>query len=147
MSNMRYVGYTAMLVTRTKAPVSETRPLVAPAYRLGRLNIPTRMKSGTYRKFEVMVQNVGAEAWPADGKLHPGIFVNLAYRWFDRNNQVIMEGDRAPFPEPIHPNDLVTIALVVKTPRLPGKYRLAIAPVQEGVCWFNSPDDITVEIY
>lgn len=145
--NMRYAGYAAMLVTRGAVPVTEALPLETPAYRLGTLNMPTRMKSGTTRKLNVLVQNTGIETWPADGTLRSGMFVNLAYRWFDQNNQMVLEGDRAPFPEPMRPNDLAKVSIVLKIPVLPGKYKLAIGPVQEGVRWFIGLDEREIEVY
>lgn len=145
--NMRYAGYAAMLVTRGAVPITEALPLETPAYRLGAVNVPARMKSGTTRKLDVLVQNTGTETWPADGILRPGMFVNLAYRWFDQNNQMVLEGDRAPFPEPMQPNDLAKVSIILKVPMLPGKYKLTIGPVQEGVSWFAGIDEKEIEVY
>jgi hypothetical protein len=145
--NMRYSGYAAMLVTREVISVNRALPLETPAYRLGALNIPARMKSGTTRKLNVLVQNTGTETWPADGTLRSCMFVHLAYRWFDQNNQMVLEGDRTPFPEPMRPNDMAMVAIILKTPELPGRYKLAIGPVQENVRWFSGPDQREVEAY
>lgn len=143
----RYVGYAAMLLTRAAVAVSDPHPLESPAYRLDDLDLPTRLRAGIAMRLDVMVRNTGMETWPADGALHPGMFVHLAYRWLDRNGQVILEGDRVPFPEPMRGNDVTQVALVLKTPALPGKYILAIGPVQEGVRWFAGVDEREVEIY
>lgn len=145
--NMRNAGYAAMLMTRSSELEISVHPLEAPAYRLESLKIPSHIQAGTRKKFDVMVQNTGNEVWPADGTLRPGNFVHLAYRWFDQDNQMVLEGDRSPFPEPIRPNDMVKISLTVKMPSHPGKYRLSIAPVQEGVVWFTASNDIEMDIY
>ena len=145
--SMRYTGYAAMLVTREPVLLTELKPVNTPTYRLGTLNMPVRMKSGTIRKLDVLVQNTGAETWPADGTLHTGMFVNLSYRWFDRNNQVVLEGDRAPFPEPMRSKDLAKVSISLKTPVQPGKYKLVISPVQEGGLWFISVDGREIEVY
>ena len=145
--NMRYAGYAAMLVSRKTAPPTEAWPLEAPAYRLGSFNLAVRMKSGSTRKLEVLVQNTGTETWPADGILRSGMFVNMAYRWFDYNNRIVLGGDRVPFPEPMRPNDLARVSIIIKTPVSPGKYKLAIGPVQEGVRWFAGSDETEIDVY
>lgn len=146
-NNMRYVGYSAMLLTRAAVPVTEVLPLERPAYRLGTLNLSARMKSGTTMALNVLVQNTGPETWPADGTLRPGMFVNLAYRWFDQNNKIVLEGDRAPFPEPMRLSDLAKVSIFLKVPVSPGKYKLVIGPVQEGVRWFTGLDEREIEVY
>lgn len=146
-TNMRYAGYTALQLTRRAVPVTEVLPLERPAYRLGALNLSARMKSGASMTLNVLVQNTGPETWPADGTLRPGMFVNLAYRWFDQNNKLVLEGDRAPFPEPMRPNDLAKISIFLKVPVPPGKYKLVIGPVQESVRWFAGQDEREIEVY
>jgi len=145
--SMRYAGYAAMLVIREVLPLAKILPLEAPAYRIGGVNAPIRMKSGEVREIRVTVQNTGEEVWPADGTLRAGMFVNLAYRWFDQNNQMVLEGDRTPFPEPMYPRDLAKIAFFLKVPKPPGKYKLVISPVQENVRWFVGGDEIEIEVY
>jgi hypothetical protein len=79
--------------------------------------------------------------------MHPGMFVNLACRWFDQNNQMVPEEGRTPFPEPMRPNDLAKVSIILKTPVLSGKYKLAIGPVQEGVRWFSGEGEREVDVY
>lgn len=145
--NMIYVGYAAMLVNRPIVPVAGSLPLEKPAYRLGSLNLPSHMKAGMSRIIDVLVQNTGPETWPADGTLRGEMLVNLAYRWFDQNNRLVLEGDRSPFPEPIHSKDYAKISIVLKVPALPGTYRLSISPVQEGVRWFTGGDEREIEVF
>lgn len=147
LDHRRYVGYAAILVTRAAMAVPDPHPLESPTYRLGDLNLPTRLRAGTAVRLDVTVRNTGTETWPADGALHPGMFVHLAYRWLDGNGVVILEGDRVPFPEPMRSNDVTRVALVLKTPALPGRYVLAIGPVQEGVRWFAGVDEREIEVY
>lgn len=138
--SMPFTGYAAMLVTRGKVPVTEAIPLETPSYRIVDLNLLSRMKSGKTVKLDVLVQNTGTETWPADGTLRSGMFVHLAYRWFYKDNQMALEGGRAPFPEPMRPNDQSKVSILLKTPTQAGKYTLVISPVQEGVRWFD-PDN------
>jgi hypothetical protein len=148
LSNLRYVGYSAMLVIRDPAELRLTE-IKNPNFILIDFDIPKRMRSGMALVLIVTVQNLGNEIWPANGKLQNNKFVNLSYRWFDSNNLVIKEGNRVPFPEPIQPKDIVKIPLSVKMPRELGKYKLVISPVQEGIAWFPFKEihEKWVEIY
>ena len=143
--SMRYTGYAAMVVTRLAAP-TQLIPLQAPSYRIGPLELPSRMQAGTTWKLDVLIENTGAEIWPANGTLGPGMLVHLAYRWFDESNQVALEGNRAALPEPMHPNDIAEVSMLLKIPMQPGKYKLVISPVQEGVRWFSADDGAAKEI-
>ena len=145
--NMRYTGYAAMERTRDQVSVTEAMPLGSTAYRLGPLNLQVSMKSATTRKVEVWVQNTGTETWPADGTLHSGMYVNLSYRWYDQNNQLVLEGHRSPFPEPMRPKDQAIVSISLKTPVVPGKYKLVIGPVQEGVQWFAGFSEREIDVY
>jgi hypothetical protein len=145
--NMRYTGYAVMERTRGQVSVTEAKPLVSPAYRLDALNLQVSMKSSTTRKLDVLVQNTGTETWPADGSLHSGMLVHMAYRWFDQNNQLVLEGERSPFPEPMRPKDQAIVSINLKTPVVPGKYKLVIGPVQEGVQWFAGFSEREIDVY
>ena len=137
----RYTGYAAMLVTRLAAPI-QLAQLNSPSYRVGPLSLPSRMRAGMTQKRDVLIENTGKETWPANGTFSPGVFVHLAYVWINGNGQVALEGDRATFPEPMQPNDKAKVSILLKTPTHPGKYKLVISPVQEGVRWFY-PDNGT----
>jgi hypothetical protein len=140
--NMQYIGYVALLAKRHIAPIV-LAPLKSPAFHLSPANLDSRMKAGKLHKVNISVSNTGTETWPASGAIRPGPYVHLAYRWFSESGQMVLEGERFPFPEPIQPNDETNVSLYVKTPKKPGRYKLAISPVQEGVRWFS---DIGQEI-
>lgn len=42
------------------------------------------------------------------------MFVHVSYRWFDVNNQVVLEGDRVPIPEPMLPNDVTKVTIFLQ---------------------------------
>lgn len=105
------------------------------------------MSASTAYLKKVLIENTGTEPWPANGHLQGAGYVNLAYRWFDDNGRMALEGDRVPFPEPLKPGDKIRIALRTKTPATSGQYRLLISPVQEGVQWFENDAGEAVEIY
>jgi hypothetical protein len=144
--NRRYCGYAAMMLTRPKInnPVTHLQSKV---YSIGPLRLPSRMRAGITRQCDVLIKNSGTELWPSNGTLDKGIFVHISYRWFDINNQVILEGDRVPIPEPMLPNDVTKVSMFLRTPERAGKYTLIISPVQEGVQWFPGIDGKEIEIY
>jgi hypothetical protein len=45
------------------------------------------------------------------------------------------------------PNDMTKVTIFLMTPEKPGKYKLFISPVQEGVQWFPGVDGREIEIY
>ncbi len=105
------------------------------------------MRAGITRQCDVLIKNSGTELWPSNGTLDKGMFVHISYRWFDINNQVILEGDRVPIPESMLPNDVTKVSMFLRTPERTGKYTLIISPIQEGVQWFPGIDGKEIEIY
>ena len=105
------------------------------------------MRAGVTSQFEVLIQNSGQEQWPSNGTLDPGMFVNISYRWFNADNQMILEGKGSPTPEAMSPHDIAKVTLLLATPNKAGKYRLVISPVQEGVQWFPGVESHEIEIY
>lgn len=81
----------------------------------------------------VAVRNTGGAAWP----IGPGGPFNLAYHWLDAQGRVVEpDGARTYLPRPLAPGESATLELYVETPVAPGRYRLAIEMVEEGVAWF-----------
>ena len=146
--SMRYTGYTAMLVTRQVAAIRLT-PVKSPSYGVGPLELPRRMRARSEQKINILIENTGTEIWPASGTLRPGSYVHVAYRWFDKNNRIVLEGRREPLPEPMQPNDWAKVSTILKTPKKRGNYKLVISPVQEGVRWFynDSTGGIEIEVF
>jgi len=133
----RYIGYRVQQVVREKKGNLILQPLKSTDYRLTRVNFPAKMKANNKYRVDVLIQNVGKEDWPANGSTSTEMAVNLSYRFFNDQNQMILEGSRVPFAEPIKPNDFTKLSIIINTPALPGKYELRIGPVQEGVLWFD----------
>lgn len=148
----RYDGYVAFLKTKELSLV-ETKlfPVTAPSYRLGPMQLSSRMKSNATVARDVLVVNSGDETWPVTGASKDEKQVYLSYVWVASNGKVIAEGNRAKFFEPIPKNGVAKVTLVIKAPALPGKYNLIISPLQEGVRWFYSDNEKNrgkeVEVY
>lgn len=145
-ANMRYSGYAALVLDR-QIVQSPAVPLQSPSYRIGPINLPSRMRCGITRQEEILIENTGKEVWPSNGTLSPGMFVNISYRWFNANNQMILEGNRTPLPEPLLLHDMAKVKVILTTPDKPGRYKLIIGPVQEGVLWFPENNAQVIEIY
>ncbi len=145
--NMRYSGYAALLLDRSAVLTTSLVPLQSTAYQTGPITLPSRMRVGTSRQVDVLIENTGKEVWPSNGTLSPGMFVNISYRWFNADNQMILDGDRSPIPEPMQPHDIAKVSIVLVTPKKTGKYKLLITPVQEGVQWFPGVKPYEIEIY
>ena len=144
--NMRYSGYAAFVLER-QIEQSPAAPLRSPTYQIGAINLPVRMRAGITRQEKILIENTGKEVWPSQGKLSPGMFVNISYRWFNTKNQMILEGNRTPLPEPIRPHDRAQVNLILTAPEKAGTYKLIIGPVQEGVLWFPENNAQEIEIY
>lgn len=83
------------------------------------------------------VRNRGTATLASTGA-HP---VRLSYRWFDAaGEETVLEGLRGDFARPLAPGDSATLTVGLLTPWDEGDYELRIAPVQEGVRWFDDLD-------
>jgi hypothetical protein len=83
------------------------------------------------------VRNAGTKTFPGLGK-RPA---RIASRWFDeRGEPVPGDGPRSALFPPLRPGRTRRVELRVDAPHAPGRYLLRIAPVQEGVRWFDDAD-------
>jgi hypothetical protein len=144
-AQQKYTGYALSAKIREPAPLN-LKPVASPSYRLGMMEL-SRIRRASTRKIDVVIMNTGAETWPANGTFQPGKYVNLSYRWFNNKDQVVLEGDRFLFHEPMQSNDQANIPIFLKAPNRPGEYKLIIGPVQEDVSWFPSQSGYKIEVY
>ena len=82
------------------------------------------------------VTNTGRLPW--DSQATPPML--LSYHWLqaDGDRFVTFEGDRTPFAEPVRPDTTVSMAVQVRAPQRPGRYRIEWDIVQEGRLWFST---------
>jgi FkbM family methyltransferase len=64
--------------------------------------------------------------------------VRLGCRWF-QGGRLAAEGHRVPFGA-LRPGASTRVALPVTAPERPGRYRLAVSPIQDGIAWFDDLD-------
>jgi hypothetical protein len=65
----------------------------------------------------------------------------LSYHWYHElgSASLIFEGKRTPLHSAILPYETATAFAVVQAPVKPGRYRLRVTFVQEGIRWFDEP--------
>jgi len=82
----------------------------------------------------LQLQNTSTNTW-AFMAINP---LFLSYHWYEINGKlVIFEGKRTPFLE-LLVGEVVDLVLQVHAPAAPGRYHLAVIPMQEGVSWFDT---------
>jgi hypothetical protein len=110
------------------------RSAIAPA---GALPSALRPKEAT--AIDVDVRNSGVRPWPATGAKP----VALSYHWYDDATRrlVIFDGVRTPLPRDIDPGVTVRLSTALVAPAQPGRYRLHLELVHEGITWFGEQGD------
>jgi hypothetical protein len=105
------------------------------------------LRAGAESTVEVTLRNAGTATWRA----HADRGVRLSYHWLDdRGNAIVWDGPRVDFGGPVAPGDEVEVALRVRAPQPPGRYRLAYDLVEELRFWFaevgSQPLELDVEV-
>ena len=105
------------------------------------------LRAGAEATVEVALRNAGSATWRTRGESG----VRLSYHWLDdRGNALVWDGPRVDFGEPVAPGDEVEVALSVRAPRPPARYRLAFDLVEEHRYWFaevgSAPLELDVDV-
>lgn len=96
----------------------------------------------------VVLTNLSGQVW--GGTLEAPLF--LSYQWFDATGKcVVADGLRSPLPlRQLLSKQSVHAEMSIKTPDLPGQYRLKLLPVQETRFWFHdrgfTPLELDVDV-
>ena len=95
---------------------------------------PVSMDTDTSITVPVTLRNTGIKTWMVTGKNA----VRLSYHWTDTTGkQYLWEGERTNLPNPVLPDQEVTLEAKVKSPPLPGDYKLQWDMVEELITWFS----------
>jgi hypothetical protein len=101
------------------------------------------LRAGAEATVEVLLRNAGTATWRARGDLG----VKLSYHWLDdRGNAIVWDGPRVDFGGPVAPGEEVEVALHVRAPHPPGRYRLAFDLVEELRFWFAEVGSAPLEL-
>jgi SAM-dependent methyltransferase len=104
------------------------------------LNLPP----GTKQTINVFVTNRSTTVWRQMGK---GYEINLGNHWLDAKGKKLVHDDaRSRLPDCVSPNEEVPVSLQVSVPEQPGRYRLQMDVVQEGLRWFADAGSRVAEI-
>lgn len=101
-----------------------------------------RLGVGERTTVPVLITNVGSRSWSSEGTAP----IRASNRWIDeRGVRAITDGPRTPFPTPLDPGESVELGLDLYVPVRPGRYRVEVDLVEEGVRWLGAATPIEVE--
>jgi hypothetical protein len=102
--------------------------------------------AGSLVRARVALENAGSAAWrsPAEDE-----GIKLSYHWLDeRGNPIVWDGARTPLE--LEPGTSAELAVELRAPIPPGRYRIAFDLVEEGRFWLaelgNTPLEREVEV-
>jgi O-Antigen ligase len=93
--------------------------------------MPLHLRAGELRTTPVRVANAGLKTWARDEAFH------LSYHWWDRERQVLADGERTRLPRDLTPGDSAVLHANVRAPAQPGQYLLVWDMVHEHTTWFS----------
>ena len=110
------------------------RSVIAPAGEL-----PAELAPGSQTVVDVDVRNSGVRPWPAGGPKPVG----LSYHWRDyaSSRMAVFDGVRTRLPHDIVPGETIRLGAIIGAPAEPGRYRLHLELVHEGITWFGEQGD------
>src|SRR5687768_2826600 len=101
------------------------------------------LRAGAEAPVEVVLRNAGTATWRSRGDLG----VKLSHHWLDdHGNAIVWDGPRVDFEGTVAPGDEVEVALAVRAPQPPGRYRLAFDLVEEQRFWFAEVGSYPLEL-
>ncbi len=131
-ANARFYNYLAE-PPPAPLPASALRPVFVET------DVPSSVRAGETVTVSVTVRNAGDRSWPARPYyLDARYQVRLAYHWLDGQGRIVIyEGHRTALGDDLGPGDDLRVPMKVVTPSRAGRYRLALALVQEAVGWYG----------
>ncbi len=105
------------------------------------------LRAGVSGTLRVRARNAGSATWRSRGEAG----VQASYHWLDPlGNAIVWDGPRTALPAAVAPGEEVELALDLRAPQPPARYRLAVDLVEEFRFWFeevgSSPLDLDVEV-
>lgn len=98
--------------------------------------LPT-FRAGAIAVAPVRLENTGTTAWRGDR-------FTVSYHWLDeRGNAIVWDGLRTSVEA--EPGDEASVAVTIRAPMPPGRYRLSIDVVDEGRVWFAEVGEATLD--
>lgn len=106
------------------------------------------LRAGAVSLARVTIENAGTAPWRPDGPHR----IEASYHWLDeRGNPIVWEGYWCPLQRAVAPGEQIELAMEIRAPIPPGRYRLSFDLVSEGRFWFaeigNAPFDVDVDVH
>lgn len=126
------------MINRKLGAAAATFKTPALSKTIGKINAQlsaSSVKAGRLFEISVSVANESKEIWYGYGQ-NP---ICLSYHWTKTNGDLfIYDGIRTELMKPeLSPGEAIEQQISIEAPNVPGKYRLVLTIVQEGVCWFE----------
>jgi hypothetical protein len=142
---MKYYALLALLLSACAEQEEQSNreiPLPQSAFRasISLESYPKSLMRNQSVDVPVVIRNLGDEKWPSLTYIGGKYVVAAAYAILDTNQKVIKEGNRTMLKHDLWPDEQMSLDVHVQAPDIPGKYKIVIALVQEGVAWFNYYD-------
>lgn len=97
--------------------------------------VPPTCAAGEEFAIQVRIQNRSFRVWSSTASEGPDW---LSYHWLDHQGGIVeWDGLRSPLPKNLGPDEEIQIKITVVSPQAPGRYRLQIDMVREGITWFS----------
>lgn len=118
------------------------------------VSAPASIEAGTARTVVVTIENRGAATWPAGGAVRLGAAAGcpiatahnqLAWEPTDGYASAVDDA-RALLADDVAPGASVDVAIPVRAPAEPGSYRFAARMVDEGVAWFGTTGQASIDV-
>jgi hypothetical protein len=94
-------------------------------------------RAGAISLAPVRLENTGTTAWRGDR-------FTVSYHWLDeRGNAIVWDGLRTSVEA--EPGEEASVAVAIRAPMPPGRYRLSIDVVDEGRVWFGEVGEATLD--
>jgi hypothetical protein len=112
---------------------------------------PATLPADAHTAITVRVKNTSTAPWPQAGSGEGAPLISLGNHWLDEHGALLaLDDGRAPLPRDVAPGEDLELTLGIKTPAAPGRYRLELDLVHEGVAWFanqgSQPMSFPVEL-
>ena len=138
-SQSEFVVYSVAVQCNGPVTVTEPAPLsdFAQSSSLRSRPVERNLKPRQQIRLALRVSNPGTQPWPVTTMITSGRWVHLSYHWVNEAGADVIEGARQVLPCGLRPQEETATGLTVTAPGQPGRYRLRLSLVQEGVAWFD----------
>lgn len=100
-------------------------------------------RAGASFRARIAFENAGGLGWHGG----PPNTIAAGYHWLDRRgNPIVWDGFWQPVGRPLAPGEQTEVALEVRAPLPPGRYRLAFDLVSEGRFWFEEIGNVPLSV-